>query len=217
MRRLQYREILLSGLILALVVYVRNVSVIRVRAQYAAARHGRFTVEQILDQAVRLNEVLSSNGEQYTYVPEYGEVFCRDGARRGTWSVSCTNSSQTHERFFFWDADSGELVRVTRKDPPHQHAVHVLTSAEAANHAVSLVRYLGMVKPQDHCQLTAPPRRVPSGIGWCIDMKAGQKRLSAHVNRMDGGLFVAWAWYMKSPTQALSQNAPVGIAPTISE
>ena len=192
MKYLQNRVILMSSLGFTLVLYGLNVRRNRQQAHYAEEPHGRFTAQQILKRADWLNALLSPDGEQYNCVADYSESVRPGRSQCCMWSVLCTSKTGNRDRFFIWDANSGQLITVGCKNPPNSTPGNILTPMQAADRARNWVQCLGMVENREHCHLIVPPRGMPTG--WCIEMTAGQKRLLVHMNRVDGSLFSARVW-----------------------
>ena len=191
MKCFRNRAILLSIFCFLLVVHGLNLHTIGERKQVAVAARGRYTAQEVLFLAERINALLSPKGAQYNYVADYREAPRPGRTRYRRWSVLCTNQSGTCDCFFTWNADTGELDTVSCGNPPSPHPGKNLSALEAVDTAAMWMRRLGWATSQERVRLVEGPRKAITT--WLVGVQAGQRKVQIIIHDGDGGLFRAQA------------------------
>jgi hypothetical protein len=192
MKRIRNVTIISSTLIAVLLPYTLYVQVNRWRMDDARTPRGRYTAQQVISRACRLNEEVSADADEYTAVAQFNDAPRPGRPSVHLWSVLCSSGSRTCDKYFVWNADTGKLITVSYRHAACANMGDCYGSKEAVDCASAWLMRLGMADSRHPLRLTEPPRKMPAS--WEVAFAVGSQRASVQFSAGDGSLLYAHMW-----------------------
>lgn len=198
MSRIQNRTIIgVTGLILAAGPSLGLLHDWKQTARDTAPR-GRYTSAQIVRMAERVCRAVDPGGRYESIALEHSTGSGPNSPQRQAWLAECTTKSDEDGSppavgiYCKWDAESGQLLNVSRNfrlaDGPQQ----TISPGEAVRRSARWLRRLEMIDSAAPLALAYPPEQ--NGVVWVVRFRIRAQHATVRVSMTDDDLQSADYW-----------------------